>query len=53
MYDWEELKVSQIIDSIITDSLWHWRADDECEIVVTDDIMSHRICGGCVSERNV
>jgi hypothetical protein len=41
MYDWEELKVSQIIDSIITDGLWHWRTDDECETVVTDDIMHH------------
>jgi hypothetical protein len=41
MYDWEELKVSRIIDSIILDSLWHWRTDDECETVVTDDIMHH------------
>jgi hypothetical protein len=41
MYDWEELRVSQIIVSIITDGLWHWRTDDECETVVTDDIMRH------------
>jgi exonuclease III len=40
-YDWEEVTVTQILDSVITDGLWHWRTNDEYATVVTDDIMHH------------
>ena len=40
-YDKVELKVAQILDSVIVDGLWHWRTDDDAAIVITDDIMHH------------
>lgn len=40
-YDWEEVQVSQIIDTIVQDGLWHWRTNDETATVITDDIMHH------------